>query len=214
MKALMADAATANGREALLAFTDKWLKSYQIPFEIFGLIDSLNKLQPKNYMEIGMCDGGTHFLIRKLCPSIRESVAVDPDIRNKAIIEQISTTEQAHYLVGLSTDARIRKEVRQIFPTAACLDVLFIDGDHSYAGAQSDYLLYKDLVRPGGYIVFHDIVEDWGQRFGRPTNKYTGGVPKLFAELKQDYQYLEFVEDSEQDGFGIGVLIQPWANNK
>jgi hypothetical protein len=79
----MADAEAAKDRESLLAFTDKWLKSYQIPFEIFGLIDSLNQLQPKNFMEIGMCDGGTHFLIRKLCPSICESVAVDPESAKK-----------------------------------------------------------------------------------------------------------------------------------
>ena len=209
MQALLTDAETATDREALLAFTDKWLKSYQIPSEIFALIDSLNQLQPKNFMEIGMCDGGTHFLIRKLCPSIRESVAVDPDIRNKTIIERLSSTEKAHYLVGLSTDKRIRKEISQIYSEPGCLDVLFIDGDHSYQGARSDYLLYQDLVRSGGYIVFHDIVEDWGQRYGKPTNKYTGGVPQLFAELKVDYQHMEFVEDSEQDGFGIGVLVQP-----
>lgn len=37
------------------------------------------------------------------------------------------------------------------------LDLLFIDGDHSYEGVKSDYLMYKSLVKVGGLIVFHDI---------------------------------------------------------
>ena len=38
------------------------------------------------------------------------------------------------------------------------LDVLFIDGDHSYDGVASDFAAYGPLVRQGGLIGFHDIV--------------------------------------------------------
>ena len=37
-------------------------------------------------------------------------------------------------------------------------DFLFIDGDHT--GVGRDYEMYRDLVRPGGLIAFHDIVAD------------------------------------------------------
>lgn len=37
------------------------------------------------------------------------------------------------------------------------LDLLFIDGDHSYSGVKSDYEMYKHLVSKGGIIAFHDI---------------------------------------------------------
>ena len=37
------------------------------------------------------------------------------------------------------------------------IDVLFIDGDHTYEGVKADYELYSPLVRPGGVIGFHDI---------------------------------------------------------
>ena len=36
------------------------------------------------------------------------------------------------------------------------LDLLFIDGDHTFEGVESDFLLYAPLVRSGGYIVFDD----------------------------------------------------------
>jgi hypothetical protein len=36
------------------------------------------------------------------------------------------------------------------------IDVLFIDGDHSYNGVKNDFNLYSPLVKNGGYIVFDD----------------------------------------------------------
>jgi predicted O-methyltransferase YrrM len=38
------------------------------------------------------------------------------------------------------------------------VDVLFIDGDHTYEGVRRDFEMYKSLVRDGGVIAFHDIV--------------------------------------------------------
>jgi predicted O-methyltransferase YrrM len=37
------------------------------------------------------------------------------------------------------------------------VDMLFIDGDHTYEGVKADFELYSPLVRPGGVIAFHDI---------------------------------------------------------
>jgi predicted O-methyltransferase YrrM len=39
----------------------------------------------------------------------------------------------------------------------APVDMLFIDGDHTYEGVKADWELYAPLVRPGGVIGFHDI---------------------------------------------------------
>lgn len=60
-------------------------------------------------------------------------------------------------LQGLSTDPAIRQAAgKQEY------DLLVIDGDHSYEGVKADFDNYRDLVRPGGLIVFDDYaVNEW-----------------------------------------------------
>lgn len=35
-------------------------------------------------------------------------------------------------------------------------DLVFVDGNHSYIGVISDYFAYKNKVKVGGYMAFHD----------------------------------------------------------
>jgi predicted O-methyltransferase YrrM len=39
------------------------------------------------------------------------------------------------------------------------VDLIFIDGDHSYEGVKQDFEIYAPLVRSDGLIAFHDILE-------------------------------------------------------
>ena len=60
------------------------------------------------------------------------------------------------------------------------IDVAFIDGEHSYLGVKKDYDMYKEFVRPGGIMVFHDIVPHSNDRVGVDWrglggNNYNGG---------------------------------------
>ena len=48
------------------------------------------------------------------------------------------------------------------------LDVLFIDGDHSYGGVRNDYDLYRNFVKPGGLIAFHDSICSANDMYGVP----------------------------------------------
>jgi cephalosporin hydroxylase len=86
------------------------------------------------------------------------------------------------------------------------LDLLFIDGDHSYEGVKADFENYGPLVRAGGFVAFHDIVPDFRSRFGTPTVNDTGEVPRFWSEIKQDYRTSEIIEDVQQDGYGIGIV--------
>ena len=52
---------------------------------------------------------------------------------------------------GFSTD--VVEQVRKIAPS---LDLLFIDGDHSYEGVKADWEAYKDFLKPGSIVLFHD----------------------------------------------------------
>lgn len=39
------------------------------------------------------------------------------------------------------------------------IDVLFIDGDHTYEGCKDDWDNFSPFVKPGGWVVFHDCDE-------------------------------------------------------
>ena len=76
--------------------------------------------------------------------------------------------------------------------------LLFIDGDHRYEGVKTDFATYAALVRKRGFVALHDIVPG--------EEKYVGGVPDFWREVKQGRHVHEFVESWEQGGYGIGLL--------
>jgi len=41
------------------------------------------------------------------------------------------------------------------------LDLIYIDGDHSYAGVKNDFNLYSKLLNPNGIIMIHDTDENY-----------------------------------------------------
>jgi cephalosporin hydroxylase len=53
------------------------------------------------------------------------------------------------------------------------IDLLFIDGDHSYAGEMADYKNYSPFVRDGGIIALHDThsIHDVGRVFAEIPGK-------------------------------------------
>lgn len=51
---------------------------------------------------------------------------------------------------------KISEDARRIFPENK-IDVLFIDGNHSYESVRSDYELWSPLIPKGGMIILHDV---------------------------------------------------------
>lgn len=62
--------------------------------------------------------------------------------------------ERIETVRGWSHDPDVVGRVRERAPR---LDLLFIDGDHSYEGALADWRLYSPLLAPGGFVAMHDI---------------------------------------------------------
>ncbi len=46
--------------------------------------------------------------------------------------------------------------LEKIYSITPVIDLLFIDGDHSYDGVKSDWETYKYFLKPGSIIIFHD----------------------------------------------------------
>jgi len=80
------------------------------------------------------------------------------------------------------------------------VDLLYIDGDHRYEGVKRDFELWSPLVRSGGVVVFHDIIENRGSNYG---------VNLLWSELKSHFRVEEIISEPWQNGYGIGILYIP-----
>jgi len=166
-------------------------------------------MQPKRLMELGTGKGGNLFLLCNAAPIDAEIIALDlrggshgagyppwkiPLLKSFKLKEQELTLVMAD-----SHKIETQDQIANILD-GGLLDVLFIDGDHSYEGVKKDFELYSQFVRPGGIIIFHDIVP----HIKDPTCK----VNVFWNELKQQYTYLELIENINQDWAGIGIIQQ------
>ncbi len=142
----------------------------------------------------------------QLLPSVIVIIGVDLFIKNRRMLEPLPREHQRFHLINGSSSSRTTMDRITELLDGSQLDVAFIDGNHSYEGVLKDFLLYRHLVRENGFILFHDIVQDHRVRYGRETMRWSGGVPKLWTQLKSLYPFREFVQDYDQDGLGIGVI--------
>lgn len=177
--------------------------------EILRLIEIIGRLQPKTICEIGAAGCGTTFLLAQAAASDATIIALDLafDASRTAALETFALPAQR--LVCLEADSHLPETARLVAEKleGKRLDVLYLDGDHSYDGVKKDFELYRHLVSSSGMIVFHDIVPDFKTRYGIETTSDTGGVPKFWQEVKASWKRAEeVVEDYEQDGYGIGIL--------
>lgn len=179
----------------------------QIPSEICGLLALVAERRPRRVLEIGTAHGGTLYLLSKVVDPNALMVTIDncPVYRAELLRSFARGGRSIELVVGDSTLPATLERIRGFFPDG--VDLLFLDGDHSSEGISRDFDLYSPLVRPGGMIVFHDIVEDNRTRYGVDTGGWTGGVPRFWAKIKQRHPHREFVRDWAQDGLGIGVLL-------
>lgn len=82
------------------------------------------------------------------------------------------------------------------------VDLLFIDGDHSYQGVWDDYEAYLGLVAEGGVVAFHDTAKPH-------ENVAEHDVVTAWREIREDSLYFELHDPVGDRGHwgGIGVLL-------
>lgn len=180
--------------------------SSQHPQEIIEFIEFARLRRPRTFVEIGTEAGGTNFLVSRAIDSIESAIAVDVWVRNRSRLRRYARSGVK--FTAINGDSGSEATVARVVEALAgrTIDLLFIDGDHSLAGALADLRLYRPLVAPHGLIAFHDIVPDERLRTGRVSNRYAGEVPLLWDKLRTQFPHHEFVADWSQEGLGIGVI--------
>jgi cephalosporin hydroxylase len=192
----------------------------QMKEEITAFVDFLRTRTLTHILEIGSESGGTFYLWCKLARLGGLKISIDkPDgdsgswtyvdqEKLKARTALFKTwAPRVKVITGDSHEQKIWLDVGDIL-NGQQLDLLFIDGDHSYQGVKSDYAMYRDLVKPGGLIAFHDI-KDTECHLNRGCHVHT-----FWAELKafnsrtppdqRGWTMQEFI--GEGDWGGIGCL--------
>jgi predicted O-methyltransferase YrrM len=192
-----------------LAFARDVFALNQIPEEILALVRLLQQARPRVVGEIGTFRCGNLFLLRHAVTSIETLIGIDRVLRQKELLHRLNTSHSRCHLV--EGQSRARSTISSVSEGlgGGKFDFLFIDGDHTYEGVKADFLKFREFVREGGLIAFHDIVPDLTTRMKskkRLSKCYAGGVPIFWSEIKSRYVSQEFVADKEQDGFGIGVI--------
>lgn len=188
---------------------DGLIMPLQIRSEILLLLDLLQSRPPERVLEIGTSNGGTLFLLSRIATPEACIISIDlplgaygggypawkrPFYRAFAIKKQ-----KIHLVRADSHDRATREKVTTILQCQE-LDLLFIDGDHTYEGAKNDFEMYEPLVRRGGFIALHDIV---------PHHPGSGcGVDRYWNELKHSHEHIEFIESPDQQGAGLGLIIK------
>jgi len=180
--------------------------------EFAALIDLVDNGEPKIIMEIGAGRGGTSWAWSKLT---KLDLLIIVDLPNgpwggtdlKATMKEIqgNTDAKVVFIEGNSRNAEALAAVKlallQPDDSVAKIDFLMIDGDHSYEGVKSDFLTYKELVKDGGLIAFHDSCE-------HPPEAMCE-VKKFVDEIKAsgipDDNHCEFISEPTNWG-GIFVM--------
>tara|TARA_R110000822_G_scaffold162284_3_gene302681 strand:+ start:757 stop:1362 length:606 start_codon:yes stop_codon:yes gene_type:complete len=136
----------------------------------------------KNILEIGAFDGGSSYGLKHFAENM---VTIDfiPQCRFDLVPFQ---SINYNYIGGNSHDPYIRQQVSDLL--GGTVDVLMIDGDHTYAGSLQDYHEYKHLVRKGGIIIFHDILDTESHR------EQGCFVHDTWAEVKEFHEHKECID--------------------
>jgi len=169
----------------------------QKPAELAEALAQFNELKPQVIVEIGCDAGGTLWAWQQTGARV---IGVDLPKAGFSTGRDLDTDAEIVY--GDSHDPATRDALAEVLGSEP-IDVLFIDGDHTYDGVRIDYELYSPLVRPGGIVAFHDICVHPGRA--------DVGVYLLWQQL--DGQKTEIVTAPATWG-GFGLLQLPESEKR
>jgi predicted O-methyltransferase YrrM len=183
------------------------IRPRQVRSEVLRFARLVRSWTPKTLVEIGTHTGGMFFVLCRCAHPEATVISIDlPGARfsggHPKFIEHLlprmpldtqrfcclrADSHESDSLSWLETTL----EKRQV-------DVMLIDGDHTYEGVRQDFAMYSPLVRKGGIVAFHDIVKH--------TQDPECEVDVFWKEIKVQYKHEELIEDPDQGWAGIGVL--------
>lgn len=184
----------------------RFIRPTQQKDEIAELLAILEPQRPRTLLEIGTASGGTLFLLSRVAAPDALLVSIDlPGGRfgggygrwRVPLYRSFARPGQTIRLIRADSHrAETFRSLREIIGNRG-LDVLFIDGDHTYEGVQKDFDMYGTLVNDRGWIALHDILPD-------PSDA-SNEVHRYWGEITKGLLYREIIADCSGK-YGIGVV--------
>lgn len=183
----------------------------QMAGELLPFIDFMRARGCRRYLEVGARHGDTFHQIMSTLDAGALGVAVDLAGGLWGTLEsKVALLKANADLVERGVDARVifgdshSREVIKQCAALAPFDFALIDGDHTYAAVAQDFRDYAPLAR---YVAFHDIVGHT-QSTKKGHARIAVEVPRLWAEIKDQYECWEFIAPGSQMGIGV-VKVKP-----
>jgi len=177
--------------------------------EIKDLLDFLESKKMDTVVEIGTATGGTFYAFCQMAPSDAHIISIDLpggpfgggyELEDVQMFKTYAKIGQTIYFMREDSHQEETKKMLLERLKDRKIDVLFIDGDHSYEGVKKDFEMYEPLVNNGGIIIFHDICKH--------ATAPECQVDKFWNEIKEKYEHKEFIDPEDTEWGGIGVLIK------
>ena len=147
---------------------------------LYDISETFPKDKTVNYLEIGCYAGGSACLLLQRPNTNVISIDLGSPI-SKNVVEENVTKLNKHknnytYIEGNSHLISTYDKVSNIVDN---IDILFIDGDHTYDGARTDFEMYSKLVNDGGYIIFDDYNDS---QFSPDVKRYVNDLVKTLGD--------------------------------
>jgi len=185
---------------------------HQHPGEIAPFADFIRRRKTKHVLEIGTLHGGTTAMWGDAASG--KLISVDlPGGEFGGAAHQLfhaNMLERNYKLckqypgrffgvLGDSTDPVVIEEALS-YLDGESLDLLFIDGNHTYEGVKADFTNYSSRVAAGGVVAFHDILDT-------KVHREAGCRVDLFwKELTGRFRTVEFSVGGDWGGIGAVLL--------
>jgi len=162
------------------------------------LIEHLDSRE-NGFIEIGSAYGGSFFcwasFINGPAISIDLPTIIGVSAEKREFRDEYWKTtfgERVHIIESNSRDIKFTHKVLDDVLGDHKLDFLFIDGNHGYEATRNDFYNYKQYIREGGMIAFHDIYHP----------AHLTGCAKVFEEAEGK----KYKTDPSFGWAGIGIL--------
>jgi cephalosporin hydroxylase len=167
----------------------------QNKFELFNFMKFIEiSAKVKSVCEIGVFRGGTTRFFMKLIGNSGLYIGIDSGERGYLpdVIEEFKNHERFYLIKGDSSNSEVVKESKSIL-NSSFVDLVFIDGNHQTEYVRKDFQNYKEIVNPGGFLAFHDLVNP--------------GILPVWKEAQKDNSFNSVLETyGEIHPCGIGIL--------